>query len=319
MAIEVQNLYRRYAGQRGAVPVEALRNVSLAVPDGEIFGILGPNGAGKTTLVRILSTLLTPSTGSAQVNGLDVVRDADDVRRQIGVAFGGERGLYDRLSAEDNLRFAAQLYDVDRRRVRTRIHDLLELVGLSDKARSRVETFSRGMKQRLHIARALVHDPGVLFLDEPSSGLDPVAARALRSLVLELRLQGKTILLTTHSMAEADELCDRVSILTGGVVRRMGSPVELKSNVELGRVLEVETYDDPSRSVEMIRQLPSVMTVEVISGGGFERVVVRLDRDGDVSVADVVSLMGAQRIGRAFDRQPTLEDAYIAIVEGDLR
>ncbi|MDN4613018.1 ABC transporter ATP-binding protein [Leifsonia sp. F6_8S_P_1B] len=317
MTIEIEDLSRTFAGQRGGAAVEALRGITLTIADGEIFGMLGPNGAGKTTLVRILSTLLTPTTGAARVAGMDVVHEANAVRRRIGVAFGGERGLYDRLSARDNLRFAGQLYGVHPRRLRTRIDELLETVGLADKAGVRVETFSRGMKQRLHIARALIHDPQILFLDEPSSGLDPVASRALRGLVAELRRQGRTILLTTHSMVEADELCDRVSVIVQGSVRRLGTPERLKSEVDLGRVLEVETYDDPTPAIRLIEQMPSVSTVDCIPGGEVERLVIRLAVGSDTTIADVLSRMPDHRFGRAFDRRPTLEDAYVSIIEAD--
>ena len=319
MPIEIADLTREYEGVRGAPAVEALRGITLSIPDAEIFGILGPNGAGKTTLVRILSTLLTPTSGTAHVNGLNVVADANRVRRQVGVAFGGERGLYDRLTAKDNLRFAAQLYGVGPRHARSRVSELLELVGLTDKSNARVETFSRGMKQRLHIARALIHDPAVVFLDEPSSGLDPVAARGLRELAVELRRRGKTILLATHSMVEADELCDRVSIIASGEILRMGTPEQVKADVALGRILEVETYDDPSDVVDLIRTLPDVSAVEHTSAGDTVRLVVRLAPDSDTSVADIISRMGGSRIGRAFDREPTLEDAYVSIVEAGNR
>ncbi|WP_295125763.1 ABC transporter ATP-binding protein [uncultured Leifsonia sp.] len=319
MPIEIANLTRSYEGARGAPTVQALRGITLSIPDAEIFGILGPNGAGKTTLVRILATLLTPTSGTANVNGLDVVTDAKEVRRQVGVAFGGERGLYDRLSATDNLRFAAQLYSVSPRRIRGRVSELLELVGLADKSKARVETFSRGMKQRLHIARALIHDPAVVFLDEPSSGLDPVAARALRELAGELRERGKTILLATHSMVEADELCDRVSIISSGEILRMGTPEQVKADVSLGRILEVEAYDDPAEAISLIRTLPTVSAVEHASSGDTVRVIVRLEPESDMSVADIISRMDGNRIGRAFDREPTLEDAYVSIVEAGIR
>ncbi|WP_431247715.1 ABC transporter ATP-binding protein [Leifsonia xyli] len=216
MSIEMTGVTRTFAAKRGQPGTRALDGVDLTIESGELFGILGPNGAGKTTLVRILTTLLTPSSGTARVEGLDVVRDMKALRRRIGVAFGGERGLYDRLTARDNLIFAAHLYDLPRRRITSRVAEVLEAVDLESRANDRVETFSRGMKQRMHIARALVHDPSILFLDEPTSGLDPVAARSLRELTKALQGQGKTILMTTHEMFEADALCGRVAILAGG-------------------------------------------------------------------------------------------------------
>src|SRR5919206_3886330 len=181
-AIEASDLHRTYrtshhALRRRGVEIEAVRGVSFAVETGELFGLLGPNGAGKTTTIKMLITLLLPTRGSAQVLGFDVVEDAQEVRRRVGYVFGGERGLYDRLSALDNLRYFAELYAVDPRLQRRRIAHLLHLVGLTGRERERVEGYSRGMRQRLHIARGLLHDPPVVFLDEPTIGLDPVGAR----------------------------------------------------------------------------------------------------------------------------------------------
>src|SRR5437764_6764944 len=209
-AVDLQRTYKTSTGtfRRRSVEVEAVRGVTFAVEHGELFGLLGPNGAGKTTTIKMLITLLLPTAGSARVLGYDVVKDAREVRRRIGYVFGGERGLYDRLSGFDNLRYFAELYAVPPREQRRRIGELLELVGLAGREHERVEGYSRGMRQRLHIARGLVHDPPVMFLDEPTLGLDPVGARELRTLVATLvGEQRKTVLLTTHSMFEADQLC----------------------------------------------------------------------------------------------------------------
>ena len=183
----------------------------------------GPNGAGKTTTIKMLITLLIPTSGTARVLGHDVVKDAKWVRQRIGYVFGGDRGLYERLSALDNLRYFAELYGVDPKVQRTRIHELLELVGLDGREKERVEGYSRGMRQRLHIARGILHDPPVVFLDEPSIGVDPVGARELRSMIAGLRDAGKTVLLTTHYMFEADELCDRIAVVARGRDRGPGN------------------------------------------------------------------------------------------------
>src|SRR6266498_4440867 len=216
--VEARDLHRVYKTHTGTIrrrvkEVEAVRGVSFQIEKGELFGLLGPNGAGKTTTIKMLITLLIPTSGSASVLGYDVVREAREVRRRIGYVFGGDKGLYDRLSALDNLRYFAEVYRVPTRTQRARIAELLELVGLKGRERERVETYSRGMRQRLHIARGLLHDPPVLFLDEPTLGLDPVGARELRSLVAALQEGGKTILLTTHYMFEADELCQRIAVI----------------------------------------------------------------------------------------------------------
>src|SRR5919205_2952808 len=220
-AIEAEALRRTYKQtsrflRRRTKTIEAVRGITFDVREGELFGLLGPNGAGKTTTIKMLITLLIPTSGSATVLGYDVVEDAREVRKRIGYVFGGERGLYDRLSALDNLRYFAELYGVPPREQRRRIAELLDLVGLNGREKERVEGYSRGMRQRLHIARGLLHDPDVLFLDEPTLGLDPVGARELRRTIASLTSARKTILLTTHYMFEADALCDRIAVLTHG-------------------------------------------------------------------------------------------------------
>jgi ABC-2 type transport system ATP-binding protein len=206
-AIEVRELTRTYKVgkklRRGADrrDVEALKGVSFEVPAGQLFGLLGPNGAGKTTTIKILTTLLLPTGGQARVLGLDPARQHRELRRRIGYVFGGDKGLYERISALENLRYFADVYRVPAEVKRRRIDELLETVGLKGRERERVETYSRGMRQRLHIARGLLHDPEVLFLDEPTIGLDPVGARELRETVAGLQASGKTILLTTHYMS----------------------------------------------------------------------------------------------------------------------
>ena len=245
--LEAHDLRRTFTTTTGVLrrnrkEVEAVRGVSFAIEPGELFGLLGPNGAGKTTTIKMLITLLLPTSGSATILGLDVVRDAREVRRQIGYVFGGDRGLYERLSALDNLRYFAELYAVPARDQRARIGELLELVGLTGREKERVEGFSRGMRQRLHIARGLLHDPALLFLDEPSIGIDPVGARELRQTIAGLRDQGKTILLTTHYMFEADELCDRIAVIRTGELVAQGTPAQLKARVTAGSVVEVETF-----------------------------------------------------------------------------
>ena len=245
--IEVQDLRRTYQTRAGilkrtAKEVEAVRGVSFSVEKGELFGLLGPNGAGKTTTIKMLITLLLPTSGSARVLGRDVVEDPRAVRRRVGYVFGGDRGLYERLSGLDNLRYFAELYGVPAREQKARIAELLELAGLAGREKERVEGYSRGMRQRLHIARGLLHKPEVLFLDEPSIGIDPVGARELRTTVADLRNAGTTVLLTTHYMFEADELCDRIAVIADGRIVAEGTPADLKSRVGEGSVVEVEVF-----------------------------------------------------------------------------
>src|SRR4051812_16697420 len=265
-AIEVHELCRTYRTWKGIVrrrrsEVEALRGISFEVESGELFGLLGPNGAGKTTTIKILTTLLLPSSGTARVLGFDPGSQPREIRGRIGHVFGGDRGLYDRLSALDNLRYFGDLYRVPVREKRARIDELLELVGLKGRERERVETYSRGMRQRLHIARGLLHDPEVLFLDEPTIGLDPVGAREVRETIAGLRSQGKTILLTTHYMYEADELCQRIAVIADGRFVAAGTPAELKSRVLDRTVIEIETFGIPEDVIARLRHVPGVASV----------------------------------------------------------
>ncbi len=221
-AIEVQNLVKDYKHLR------AVDGISFAVQAGEIFGFLGPNGAGKTTTIRILTGQLRPTSGNAQVMGCDVVAERDLLKPQIGVVFEYQN-LYQRLSARDNLNFSANLYGVPNSRVDT----VLTQVGLADRAGDRLNNYSNGMKQRLLIGRALLHQPKVLFLDEPTRGLDPNVARGIRSLVADLAARGVTVFLTTHYLEEADQLCSRVAILDEGSIVALDSPAALKGAYRL--------------------------------------------------------------------------------------
>ncbi|TML60978.1 MAG: ABC transporter ATP-binding protein [Actinobacteria bacterium] len=316
--IEAQDLHRTYRTTTGAFrrrskDVEAVRGVSFEVGEGELFGLLGPNGAGKTTTIKMLITLLIPTSGSARVLGYDVVKDAREVRKRIGYVFGGERGVYERLSGYDNLRYFAELYGVPPRLQKQRIEELLELVGLKGREHERAEGYSRGMKQRLHVARGLLHDPEVLFLDEPTLGLDPVGARELRSTIASLVEAGKTVLLTTHYMFEADSLCDRIAVISRGEIVAEGTPLDLKRSVAQGSVVEVEVYGVAGAAVERLRGLNGVVAVAVEERGQAQVLVVRTEPEVELTQTILGHLDGAD-IGRISRREPTLEDAYVALV-----
>src|SRR5438067_8715527 len=238
-AVDVQEIHRVFTPRRRA-PVTALDGVSLSIPSGEVHGLLGPNGAGKTTLVKILSTVLLPTAGRASVCGHDVVGDTKAVRPLIGIVFGGERGLYTRLTARQNIEYWGALYRLPGTEIKRRSAALLERVGLTDRADQRVEEFSRGMKQRLHLARGLVGDARVLFLDEPTTGMDPLAAREFRSLIGELKGEGRTILLTTHDMVEAETVCDRVTLIDRGTILATESPRTLGRVISRFQRIDVE-------------------------------------------------------------------------------
>ena len=217
-AIEVENLSRAFNDLR------AVDNISFSVEAGEIFGFLGHNGAGKTTTIRMLSGQLLPSSGRGRVTGCDIVTEQQRLRPLIGVV-SEHQNLYERMSGRENLEFAARLYGQDTQRVDA----VLEQVDLLDRAKDRVQNYSNGMKQRLVIARSILHRPQIVFLDEPTRGLDPVVGRELRQLITDMSSQGVTIFLTTHYMEEADQLCDRVAFLSEGRIVALDTPNELKT------------------------------------------------------------------------------------------
>jgi ABC-2 type transport system ATP-binding protein len=318
--IEARELHRTYKTtigtfRRRSHQVEAVRGISFEVEKGELFGLLGPNGAGKTTTIKMLITLLIPTRGTARVLGYDVVEDAREVRKRIGYVFGGERGVYERLSGLDNLRYFAELYGVPGRQIRPRIAELLELVGLTGREKERVEGYSRGMKQRLHIARGLLHDPPVVFLDEPTIGLDPVGARELRATIASLTEVGKTVLLTTHYMFEADALCDRIAVIAKGEIVAHGTPAVLKAGVAEGAVVEVEVFGLPEGAADRVRELDGVRSVGCEEREQAQVLVVQTPADVELTHAILARLDGAS-VGRVSRREPTLEDAYVALVGG---
>jgi ABC-2 type transport system ATP-binding protein len=319
--IEAHDLHRTYRTHTGTLrrkvkEIEAVRGVSFEIQKGQLFGLLGPNGAGKTTTIKMLITLLIPTSGSANVLGYDVVKDAREVRKRIGYVFGGERGVYERLSGYDNLRYFAELYGVPPKIQKARIEELLVLVGLKGREHERAEGYSRGMKQRLHVARGLLHDPEVLFLDEPTIGLDPVGARELRKTIASLTDAGKTILLTTHYMFEADALCDRIAVISQGKIVAEGTPGQLKSRVESGSVTEVEVYGVPEETIERLRKLEGVLAVWVEERDQAQVLSVQTRADIQLTAAILGHLNGAN-VGRVSHREPTLEDAYVALVTAE--
>jgi len=293
-----------------------VRGISFEVADGELFGLLGPNGAGKTTTIKMLITLLLPTSGSARVLGHDVVTDARELRRHVGYVFGGERGLYERLSAHDNLRYFAELYGVSGRAQKLRIAEVLELVGLTGREHERVEGYSRGMRQRLHIARGIIHDPPVVFLDEPTIGVDPVGARELRATISGLVQAGKTVLLTTHYMFEADTLCDRIAVIAHGRIVGEGTPRELKGHVSDRTVVEVEAFGVDEETVRRLRAIDGVVSVAIEDRDQAQVLTIQSPRGLELA-RDLPAWLGGAQIGRIEAREPTLEDAYVALVTAE--
>jgi ABC-2 type transport system ATP-binding protein len=304
-AIEIDALTRVFE-PRGRPRVVALDEVSLAIPEGAIHGLLGPNGAGKTTLVKILSTVLLPTSGTARVLGHDVVADTERVRPLIGIVFGGERGLYHRLSGRQNLEYWGALYRLPSAQVRERTRTLLERMGLEERADARVETYSRGMKQRLHLARGLMGDARVLFLDEPTTGLDPIASREFRRLVDELRGEGRTILLTTHDLVEAETVCDRVTLIDRGHLLATETPRSLGAIISRFQRIDVESA--PPAVLDEIERLAGVSSVARQDGGA------RIEVSEEQATGRVLRLLVDGGVTSVKTSLPSLEEVYVHLI-----
>jgi ABC-2 type transport system ATP-binding protein len=294
--------------------IVAVDGLSLEVGAGEVFGLLGHNGAGKTTTVRLLNGVLAPRAGEMSVLGLSPTRDGPALRRRTGV-LTEVPSVDDRLTALENLTFYGRFHSIPGRELPRRVNELLEEFGLAERAKDRVGTYSKGMRQRLALARSLLHDPELLFLDEPTSGLDPVAARHVHALIGRLRERARTIVLCTHNLLEAERLCDRVAVLRAGRVLAVGTPAELGERFGVGRVeLEVE----PERMEAAMATLRSAGRSGVEPGDEAGVVVVRGAARPDVPV--LLDALAAAHVSvfRAGAESADLEDVYHALV-GDVR
>ena len=315
--IECLNLRRIFVSRTLAGKkreVVALNGTNFAVPRGIIFGLLGPNAAGKTTTIRIFTTLLTPSSGQARVMGFDVVKDASKVRRQIGLILGGERGLYGRLTGEENMKYFAAINHLSRETAKKRIKELIGMVGLDMAGDRPVEQYSRGMRQRLHVARGLLTDPEILFMDEPTIGLDPEGARELRSLIPELARQGKTILLTTHYMFEADELCEQIAIINKGEIVASGTPSEIKRKFSKVAVLEVILRQSRADPAQELSHIQDIERITVTSDGPIQKLTIHVMPGTEIK-EEVTRILGQSNIESLVMRDPTLEEAYLSILK----
>src|SRR3954469_25759885 len=254
-AIDVRNIVKKFGD------FTAVKGITFAVEEGEIFGLLGPNGAGKSTLIRMLTTLLTPTSGTAVVNGFDVIKQADGVRQSIGVIPQAMTSDLE-LSVEENLIIFAKLYGVPRERRARLIRDLLAAVELTQWADKQVKNLSGGMRRRVEIARGLVHEPRIFFLDEPTTGLDPVSRVNVWEMLQKIKQQRDlTVLLTTHYMDEADKLCDRIAIVDHGELKALDSPLTLKASIPGKNVIEVSFADPPPGWRSALERLPGVESV----------------------------------------------------------
>lgn len=298
--IRTQSLTRRFEATL------AVDNLTLEVEAGEIFGFLGPNGAGKTTTIRMLCALIAPSSGEAWVAGYHIGHQDMEVRRRVGILTEAP-GLYDRLSAERNLAFFARLYEVEK--VQGQVERYLRLLGLWDRRAEAAGTLSKGMRQKLAIARALLHEPKVLFLDEPTSGLDPEAARLVREFIASLKHEGRTIFLCTHNLDEADRLCDRIAVINNRLLA-LGSPAALRRQL-YGRITVFHLARADDSMVERLRTFPFVQRAQVVDN----KVLVTLDRPEEQNPVLVRTLVEAgaevQFVG---ELRRTLEDVYLQLV-----
>ena len=316
-AIEVHGVRRVYDAK--PEPVTALAGVDLEVAPGEFFGLLGPNGAGKTTLIKILTTLLLPTSGEARIFGFDVATDTRRIRRIMNMVAGGEQSGYGILTVREQLWMFSQFYGLPSKEGWTRVDQLIEAVGLGEQRLQRVSTLSTGQRQKMNMARGLLNDPWILFLDEPTLGLDVAAARSIRELVLDWKaaVPGRTVLLTTHYMAEADELCERIAIVDRGRILAIGTPDELKRRVQRESIFRLE-LDRLDGGVAQLARLPGVESAALASDTDTEsqRVAVNLVLTDDAALGGVVTALGGtgSHILALRKSEPTLEDVFVELV-----
>jgi ABC-2 type transport system ATP-binding protein len=272
--VKIDNLSKTYiTKQRKGLfksekrPVKALKQISFNVEPGEIFGLLGPNGAGKTTLIKILTTLLLPTSGDAWINNYHIQKDANQVRNSVGCMLMGERGLYWKLTGRENLRYFGALYHLSPKDRERRTDEILKLLDLGELADRTVETYSSGQKMKLAFGKALINDAPLLILDEPTNTLDVPSASELRAIVRDLNAQGKTVIYTTHIMAEAETLCDRVAIIDYGDLLAVGTVDELKTSLERDHVIRVDGVI-PQKAIQAIRALPTIRQATMAAADG---------------------------------------------------
>ena len=286
--------------------IKALNDLNLEIGRGELMGIIGPNGAGKTTAIRIICCILRPDSGDILVDGHSILKDQIKIKSMIGY-LPEEPNLYERFKARDLLRYFAELYGVPRQEIDGRVDDLLELVEMSSRAEDQINTFSKGLRQRIGIARALIHDPQILILDEPTMGLDPATSHNIREFIRKLKGE-KTIILCTHYMDEADFLCDRVALLSQGNIKDVGTPDYLKSKIHGHIILQIKV-DHPQKTDE--EQLKAFDSVEkIVTQGSQYQISIRNRED----ISSIIEIFGS-RVQSVNTKEPNLEDVFIHLMK----
>ncbi len=292
--------------------VQALKNVSLEVEEGEIFGLLGPNGAGKTTLIKILTTLILPSSGSVWVNGYEVSKHENEVRASVGCMLMGERGLYWKLTGRENLEYFGALYHLAPPLRKKKTTEILDWIKLEDIADRTVETYSSGQKMKLAFGKSLINDAPLLVLDEPTNTLDLPSASELRAIVRQLNDQGKTVIYTTHIMAEAEMLCDRVAIIDRGELLALGTVDELKTSLGWAKIIHVEGAI-PARAVQAVRKMRKVRQASRANKNGATELTV-VSEEGSEILPELIRVLiqNGANIQKLSPEEPNLEDVFMA-------
>ncbi len=290
----------------------AVQDLDLEVREGEVFGFLGPNGAGKTTTLRLLCALISPTSGTAEVAGYRLGQDDEAIRASVGI-LTEQPGLYERQSAQDNLLFFAELFGLSRALARSQTERYLRLMGLWDRRTEAVATFSRGMKQKMAIARAAIHEPRIVFLDEPTTGLDPDAARTVREFISQIRGEGRTVFLCTHNLDEADRLCDRIAFFRRSIIR-IDTPAKLRAEL-YGHATEFRIMPGPSADhLQRVQSVPGVNKAHLENGS----IIVASGDPLEVNPRVVRALVGSgAEVAYVTERRASLEDVYLRVVEGE--
>ncbi|EYE87395.1 ABC transporter ATP-binding protein [Fervidicella metallireducens AeB] len=328
-AVEVRELKkyfttykRKFLRKTDKKEFKAVDDVNFDIHRGEIFGLLGPNGAGKTTTIKMITGLLRPTSGSVKVMGLDVDKNPMEALRKIGTVLAGDRSIYWKLTARENLEYFGALYGLDRKEAKNRTQEILDRLGLTEKADELVEKFSTGMKQKVALGKALIPNAPVVLLDEPTLGLDPQSALNLREIIMDIKKEGRTVLLTTHYMEEADFLCDRIAIIDGGKIIALDTPENLKKKINEVKLIKIEIQKVNEKLLEDIRNIKDIQ--QVINSynsdkGSYELTIHHVDGEDIIQKIIDVTFQNKTRILNVNVIEPSLEDVFIHLTGKSLR